>query len=884
MIRRFGKKEGFYSLVPPAIVYGGAAFVIGYSMWPYFYYVKNQTVIVLGLFAGWRYGWLLINYLRAFIYAKIRFPRLKHRTEVLPEYSHYPDRIYFIIPSFKEEPWVSIESFQSIMSNLADVPCHATLVVSVGDDRAESLISWIYNAHPGKYKVQLVFQRQQHGKRIALGHSLRAVARHYRDEPNSVTIFMDGDSWLEPETLRRTLPFFSAFENLGAATTNEIAYIKSKSGWNKDWYNLKFGQRHILFQSHSLSNKVLTLTGRFSLFRTSIIVQEDFIRMVEHDTITHWKYGRFRFLMGDDKSTWFYLLKHQWNMLYIPDVVCYSLESRTDNFLRASVALPYRWFGNAMRNNGRALALGAKTTGIFIWLAILDQRLSMWTSLVGLFGAALLTLMKSFVYLPFYISWVLLVRIVQMSAIAFNGHPVSFRTIPLMLYNQWFGSFIKIRSYFYLADQRWTKGKVEKQTQQFQGINHPLARYMPAYTMFLAFAIFGTAMLVAEKALSVPGSAFFAGNATVHVIDASAYGVVPNDGIDDALALQTIIDRLDKTGPVTISLPAGILNFERPLVIRRSDITISGQGQERTRIVSSLRLPYRAVFEISGVLLEQAGTLAQPLKSNARKLTMNRATTLHSGDFVLLKMPNDAEFFSHLRSKVWKHQFPYLRQSIGKISATNSLEIDLERPTGIDFQDAMTTVHRVDAVRNVVLRSFSIEQTIPGTSISGLTHKYENAYPDYAVDGVSLNWTTNASLEGLSIINAGRHPINIENSYEFTMRDNLIDGSWNKGDKGNGYLRIARSYYGLITSCQVRNIRHITLQWSSAYNRLADLYTEVDLNFHGGYTHHNTVSDIASNIPEKHPWPAVQHTPINAAWAPPDGPDNRINGLADTTH
>lgn len=850
-------------------------------MWPYFYYVKNQTVIALGLFAAWRYGWLLINYARALVYAKIRYPRLSREVERLPEELRYPERVFFVVPSYKEEPWVTIESFQSIMSNLAGIPCHATIVVAVGDDRDESLISWIYNAHPAKYKVQLVFQRQKHGKRIALGHSLRAVARRYQDEPNSVTIFMDGDSWLEPETLKKTLPYFAAFDDLGALTTNELAYIKSKSGWNKDWYNLKFGQRHILFQSHSLSNKVLTLTGRFSLFRTSIVVREEFIRMVEHDTITHWKYGRFRFLMGDDKSTWFYLLKHNWKMLYVPDVICYSLESRTDSFLRSSVALPYRWFGNAMRNNGRALALGSKCTGLFIWMAILDQRLSMWTSLVGLFGAAILTLMKSFIYLPFYISWVLLVRILQMSAIAFNGHPVSIRTIPLMLYNQWFGSFIKIRSYFYLADQRWAKGKVDKQTQALQGINHPLARYMPAYTMMLAFAIFGTTMLVAEQALSIPGTGFFSTGSKVLAIDAATYGVVANDDVDDSLALQTILDRLDQDGPVTITLPAGLLRFEHPVAIRRSDITLSGQGKEATRIVSYLRAPARAVFEINGTLLEQVGSLTQPLKESARKISLDRQADLHSGDLVLLKVPNDTELFDQLDSKLWRRPYPYLRQAIARVLTSSNSTLELAHQTGINFPATQTSVHRIRAVSNVTLRDFSLEQKVPGKSISVQMHRYETPYPEYAVDAIALNWTANTVLEGLSLINSGRHPINIDNSYEFVVKDIAIDGSWNKGDKGNGYLRIARSYYGKVSSCDIRNIRHITLQWSAAYNRLDNLYTEVDINFHGGYSHHNSVSRITSGIPAQHPWSAFQFTPNDANWAPPDGPENRIIGSSD---
>jgi hypothetical protein len=117
--------------------------------------------------------------------------------------------------------------------------------------------------------------------------------------------------------------------------------------------------------------------------------------MIERDTIDHWLHGRFQFLMGDDKSSWFHLLRNGWNMLYLPDVNCVSLESRDESFLRASMSLPYRWFGNTMRNNPRALALGPWRTGWFIWFVLLDQRVSMWTSLVGITGAAVLAVTKS---------------------------------------------------------------------------------------------------------------------------------------------------------------------------------------------------------------------------------------------------------------------------------------------------------------------------------------------------------------------------------------------------------------------------------------------------------------------------------------------------------
>ncbi len=507
MTRCFGRCEALHSLVPPLVTYGSMSLLVFYSMWPYFYYVKGEHLVLLGVFSLWRYGWLAVNYIRALIYAGCRYPRLKRMVRELPEERKYPSHVFFVILVYREEPWITIETMQSVLSNLVDIPCRATLVVSTGCDEDDRMVTAVHEAHPVREKVELVLQRQRHGKRIAMGHALRAIARRYEDEPDSVTVFMDGDSWLEPFVLRRCIPFFARFPRLGALTTNEIAHLRTGSPWYKHWFNLKFGQRHVQFQSHALSWKVLTLTGRFSVFRTSIVVEEPFIRRIEADHILHWRHGKFRFLMGDDKSSWFHLLEQGWDMLYLPDVIVHSLESRDADFLSVSISLMRRWYGNTLRNNPRALALGPHRTGYFIWYALLEQRISMWTPLVGLVATTLLSLTRSFVYLPFYIGWVLAVRSLQTSAIAVWGHPVSQLTVPLMLYSQWVGALVKIHAWYHLSDQCWSKGSCSQEVQAV-GLECRLAKWLPSWCMTVACLAFLFAIAVAQGVLTLPSPLF----------------------------------------------------------------------------------------------------------------------------------------------------------------------------------------------------------------------------------------------------------------------------------------------------------------------------------------------------------------------------------------
>lgn len=147
---------------------------------------------------------------------------------------------------------------------------------------------------------------------------------------------------------------------------------------------------------------------------------------------------------------------------------------------------------------------------------------------------------------------------------------------------------------------------------------------------------------------------------------------------------------------------------------------------------------------------------------------------------------------------------------------------------------------------------------------------------DRMVDAVALTWAEECTLNKLSIINAGKHPVDMNNVYDITLNNLTINGAWNKGKGGNGYVRFARTFHSTLKNSSVKGIRHIALQWSSAYNLIDTVQTEVDINFHGGYSHDNRVQNITFNIPKGHHWPKVYRTGDDATWAPPDGANNVI--------
>jgi glycosyltransferase Alg8 len=876
--------QALRSAITPLLLYGGAALAVFLWGRDALHSIHHQVLILISAFAFWRYGWQLLHYLRAGWYAGRHYPRLRATAQQVARERAWPQRIFVVVPSYLEEAWVSHEAMRALMTNLLAVPCRSTIVVAAGSDRDEQVIAAACRPWLADGRIELVFQRQSQGKRIAMGHALRAVARRYADEADSITIFLDGDSCLEPHAIARVLPFFLAYRDLGAVTTNEVACIPGGGAWYRDWFDLKFGQRQVLFQSHSLSHRVLTLTGRFSAFRTSIVVAEDFLRLIEHDTIDHWLHGTFRFLMGDDKSSWYHLLRSGWKMLYLPDVTCVSLESRNEPFLKASISLPYRWFGNTLRNNPRALALGPGCTGWFIWLVLLDQRISMWTSLVGIAGASVLAATKSVLYLPIYLSWAVLVRSVQVGVIAWHGHPVSMRTIPIMLYTQWVGAIVKIKAWHHLADQNWSKGEARQRAIARGGM---LARLAPNGRMLLAYLAFALAILLMHSALRLPGAELLAAQRTVAdaptaALEAAAHGVVPDDGRDDAAALQALVDRA-AAGPIAIRLPAGQLDFERPLVIRHDGVTLLGAGRERTRIVSHLRAPAPGVIRVQGEAEKRKQILDTPLPADGTVLRVPRGFAAEPGALLWLRQPNDDAFLRTLGSQKWHREYPYLRQALVQVTRTDGGAVQLDQPTGVAFDAGRAELRVVHPVRGLRLADFSIEQRADDRAIESVRHRYGNVLPQFAVDAISLMWTQDAVIERVDVRNAGRHPVSFEQSHGFVLRDCVLDGAWNKGDGGSGYLRIARSYRGMVEGCRVRNIRHIALQWSSAFNTLRDLDSEVDVNFHGGFSHDNTVQGVRFAIPPEHPWGPVFVTPKDARWAPPDGPRNVVLSAAAPT-
>jgi glycosyltransferase Alg8 len=267
---------------------------------------------------------------------------------------------------------------------------------------------------------------------------------------------MDGDTILLPGFLRRCLPLFEVRRDLDALTTAEQAIVLGPR-WIATWLDMRFAQRHLTMQSHALAHKVLALTGRCSVFRGREVMRDEFIRLVESDNLEDWLWGTIPFLSGDDKSTWFALLKKPGGsiMLYVPDAMVCTVENIAGSAWQRMRFNLLRWSGNAIRNSGRVIALGPRRIGWFIWWCVLDQRVSMWTGLLGP-TAALLNLFWGDPGLSLvYVAWICTTRLLlSLPLFAYAGEIRP--AFPLFLYmNQLANSLIKGYLTFRPATQRW---------------------------------------------------------------------------------------------------------------------------------------------------------------------------------------------------------------------------------------------------------------------------------------------------------------------------------------------------------------------------------------------------------------------------------------------
>ena len=414
----------------------------------------RSFLAALGGLALWRYGWWLIHLVRAQYYGQVHYPRLAATAAAVWTQGWRPERLHFLLTTYRERPQTIKAVVAGICAEIRSIGRPATIWLGSKEDVDEAAFEAALHAHGIDLDIALKIVRQTgSGKRDAIALILAAMARQGLGSDDFVA-FMDSDFILEPGALTKCYPLFAADPTLHALTTDEDCDVIGPA-WVGSWLDMRFAQRRLGMQSHALSGRVLTLTGRFSVFRATHITSAEFIGLVANDTLDHWLWGEFRFLSGDDKSTWYALLRHGVRMLYVPDAHGYTIEVIEGNGVRRMVENLRRWSGNMLRNGRRAMALGPRLMPLFIWWCLVDQRLSMWTMLFGPLCAGLGIWKFGWPFLVGYLLYIAVTRLITALVLFTFCRKIDFNFVWCLYANQLANASIKLYMIWRLPKQRW---------------------------------------------------------------------------------------------------------------------------------------------------------------------------------------------------------------------------------------------------------------------------------------------------------------------------------------------------------------------------------------------------------------------------------------------
>ena len=462
----------------------------------------REFVVILGLVGAWRYSWGAVHLGRALYYRGVVFPRWRRAADHLGE-AGAASHVYILIATYRIRAEATARVYQAAIAEAIRYGRPATIVAGIVETGDQRLIKRIFEQMSPPAEVRLAFVRRPGiGKRHQMACSLRAISR-LRPPRDAAVVFMDGDTLLTPGCLAKSLPFLKLMPDVDAITTDEECIVAN-------------GPRHAGLAQPAVRpappddvvdgpvpppagdhRADVDLPGRG---RDQPRLHRDARERPSRPLAPR----ATPLLTGEDKSTWYWLLQAGRRMLYLPDVSVVTLEyPLAKGLLPATTKLMLRWFGNMLRGSSRAIALGPRRIGLFVWWCLIDQRLSMWTPLLGPVVAVLFALSKSALFLYAYLLWVAMTRLVQALLLLTARPTISGLYPPLIYFGQVYGALVKTYILFRLDRQRWTRQNIalEVELSPWQA---RLRNLGSAYLHILAIGTLIAAVALSARLLSLP--------------------------------------------------------------------------------------------------------------------------------------------------------------------------------------------------------------------------------------------------------------------------------------------------------------------------------------------------------------------------------------------
>ena len=132
----------------------------------------------------------------------------------------------------------------------------------------------------------------------------------------------------------------------------------------------------------------------------------------------------------------------------------------------------------------------------------MDQRLSIWTTLVGPTGALLLAISGRPDFIVVYLFWIMMTRLLAAALLGLARRRFSTLWPVLLYYNQIIGALVKIHVSFRTNQQKWTRQQIIVEAGDQGAIRRQ--RLISAALQTVYVSVFALAVAFATKVLPIP--------------------------------------------------------------------------------------------------------------------------------------------------------------------------------------------------------------------------------------------------------------------------------------------------------------------------------------------------------------------------------------------
>jgi Ca2+-binding RTX toxin-like protein len=294
-------------------------------------------------------------------------------------------------------------------------------------------------------------------------------------------------------------------------------------------------------------------------------------------------------------------------------------------------------------------------------------------------------------------------------------------------------------------------------------------------------------------------------------------------------------------------LENGIHNFDAPIVIARSDISLKGESEAGT----VLHFGFAAGAEVDDVQVTggaktYVSTATSAIALGQTSVTMANAGSLQAGDSVYLYQPNTPEYmaahgWTNVSTKnAASHPF---REYIAEVDYAVGNVVYLKSGIPYAMDANVTRVFRVNMLHNVKLSDFTVTNDLPAAN----PFDFVNPLPAFdSLSAVQITGASGGSIANVSVLNAASNGISLTSSINFTGHNLLVDGAVNKGGDGNGYgVLLSESFNNNFDGLDLLNGRHafVFSAWNAETgNHVQINKTNRDINFHGSPDTGNVIS------------------------------------------